>query len=153
YACYLQCEPLPSFPIMNYVVRTKGDPRKLEESVRRELQSADANQVVFYVRSMTEFVSDTTAQRRFHMLLLGLFAGVALTLSAVGVYGLTSYQVNERRREIAIRLALGAMRGDVLRMVMGQGMGLAFTGLLVGSAGALTLVRLLQSLLYGVSTT
>jgi putative ABC transport system permease protein len=153
YVCNLQCGPLPSFPIMNYVVRAQGDPKKLIESVRRELQTVNENQVVFYVRPMTEFLSDTTTPRRFHMVLLCLFAVIALLLSAVGIYGLMSYQVVQRRREIAIRLALGARKGTVLRMVIGQGMRLAFIGLAVGAAVALTMVRLLQSLLYGVSTT
>ena len=153
YSCFLQCDPLPSFPIMNYVVRTKDASGKLTESVRRELQSADGNQVVFYVRPMTEFIADTTAQRKFNMLLLGIFAGVALTLSAVGIYGLMSYLVTERRREIAIRLALGATPDKVLQLVIGQGIKLALAGLLLGAIGALMLVRLLQSLLYGVSTT
>ncbi len=153
YVCYLQSDQLPSFPIMNYVVRTKDASQKLTESVRRELQSADGNQVIFYVRSMTEFIADTTAQRKFNMLLLGIFAGVALTLSAVGIYGLMSYLVTERRREMAIRLALGARSGNVLQLIIGQGMKLALAGQLIGAIGAFTLARLLQSLLYGVSTT
>jgi putative ABC transport system permease protein len=153
YVCYLQSNRLPSFPIMNYVVRAKDASGKLAESLRRELPSADGNPVIFYVRPMTEFIADTTAQRKFNMLLLGIFAGVALTLSAVGIYGLMSYLVTERRREIAIRLALGAMPGNVLRLIIGQGMRLALAGLLIGTIGALILVRLLQSLLYGVSTT
>jgi predicted permease len=153
YASYLQCEPLPSFPIMNYVVRTRDMSGKMMENLQRELQSINGNQVIFYVKPMTDFVADTTAQRRFHMLLLGIFAGIALTLSAVGIYGLMSYLVTERRREMGIRIALGAISGDVLRLVIGQGMKLALTGLLLGAIGALTLVRLLQSLLYGVSTT
>jgi putative ABC transport system permease protein len=153
YASYLQCEPLPSFPIMNYVVRTRDTSGKMMENVRRELQSVNGNQVIFYVKPMADFVADTTAQRRFHMLLLAIFAGVALTLSAVGIYGLMSYLVTERRREMGIRIALGAVYGDVLRLVIGQGMKLALIGLLIGAIGALTLVRLLQSLLYGVSTT
>lgn len=153
YVSYQQCEPLPSFPIMNYVVRTRDMSGQMMENVRRELKSVNGNQVVFYVKPMTDFVADTTAQRRFHMLLLGIFAGVALTLSAVGIYGLMSYLVTERRREMAIRMALGAVSRDVMQLVIGQGMKLALTGLLIGAIGALTLVRLLQSLLYGVSTT
>jgi putative ABC transport system permease protein len=153
YVSFLQCDPLPSFPIMNYIVRGKGDPRSLTEGVRRELQTANGNQVVFYVRPMAEFLADASASRQFNMLLLGLFAAVAIALSAVGLYGLLSYQVSQRRREIAIRMALGARGGTVLRLVIGQGMRLAFTGLAAGGAGALTLARMAQSLLYGVSAT
>ncbi len=153
YVCYLQSGPLPSFPIMNYVVRAKDNSAVLSANIRRELQAVNGNQVVFYAKPMPEFIADTIAQRKFNMLLLGIFAMVALTLSAVGIYGLISFQVIQRRREMAIRLALGAMSGKVLKLVIWQGMRLVLAGLATGAIGALGLVRLLQSLLYGVSTT
>lgn len=154
YVCYLQIDRLPSFPIMNYVVRAKKDaPGLLAESLRRELQSANGNQVVFYSRPLNDFIADTTGQRKFNMLLLGIFAFVALSLSAVGIYGLISYQITHRQREIAIRTALGARAGDILRMLLWQGLKLALAGVAVGTLGALAVVRLLQSMLYGVGPT
>jgi putative ABC transport system permease protein len=153
YVCYLQSEPLPSFPIMNYVVRAQAGSGLAVERVQRELQSAVGNQVVFYAKPMAEFIADSTAQRKFSMVLLSLFAVVALGLSAVGIYGLLSYQVSQRRREIAIRLALGARPEKVRGMVIWQGMRLAIGGLASGALCALGFVRLLQSLLYGISVT
>jgi ABC-type antimicrobial peptide transport system permease subunit len=154
YVCYLQTDRLPSFPIMNYVVRAKKDaPGLLAENLRRELQSANGNQVVFYSRPMSDFIADTTGQRKFNLLLLGIFAFAALSLSAVGIYGLISYQVTDRRREMAIRTALGARSGDILQMVLWQGLKLALAGVAVGTLVALAVVRYLQSLLYGVGPT
>jgi putative ABC transport system permease protein len=153
YVCYLQSEPLPSFPIMNYVVRAQEHSGLSAEHIQRELRSAVGNQVVFYARPLPEFIADSTAQRKFNMLLMSLFAVVALVLSVVGVYGLMSYQVSQRRREMAIRLALGALPGQVLQMVIWQGMRLAIAGMALGAISVLGFLRLLQSLLYGIGVT
>jgi putative ABC transport system permease protein len=153
YVCYLQCTTQPNFPIMNYLVRTKGAASALAASVRRELLAAAPDQVIFYVRPLDEFISDAAAQRRFSMLLLALFAGVALLLATVGLYGLISYLVTQRSREMAIRLALGAQTNDVLKLIIGQGMKLVLSGVLAGLVAAVALARLMQSLLFGISKT
>ena len=102
---------------------------------------------------MEQAVADATAQPLFYLLLLGTFAAVALILAAVGIYGVVSYSVSRRTHEIGIRIALGAKRSDVLKLVTGQGMILALVGTAVGAAGALPLARLISSLLYGVRPT
>jgi putative ABC transport system permease protein len=157
YVCYLQTDKLPnslpSFPIMNYVVRAKGDAAALAGSVRRELQAIDPNQVIFYVRPLTDFISDAIAQRRFNMLLLALFASLASALAAAGIYGVLTYTVTQRTRELGVRFALGATGTDALRLIIGQGMRLATLGVGAGLLASLALTRLLQSLLYGVSAT
>ena len=157
YVCYLQPAKLPDilphFPIMHYVVRAKGDAAALAGSVRRELQAIDPNQVIFYVKPLTGFVSDAVAQRRFNMLLLTLFAALALILAAGGIYGVLTYLVTQRTRELGIRFALGATGADALRLIIGHGMKLAILGVGAGLLASLALTRLLQSLLYGVSAT
>jgi putative ABC transport system permease protein len=153
YVCYLQATTLPNFPIMNYVVRTKGDAAALAGSVRRELQAIDPNQVIFYVKPLAGFVSDAVALRRFNMLSLTLFAALALILAAAGIYGVLTYMVTQRTRELGIRFALGATGADALRLIIGQGMRLATLGVGVGLLASLALTRLLRSLLYGVTAT
>ena len=152
YVCYLQtAEQTPSFPIMNFVVRAKGDVTALAGSVRRELQAIDPNQVIFYVRPLTGFISDAVAQRRFNMLSLALFASLALILAAAGIYGVLTYIVAQRTRELGIRFALGATGADALRLIIGQGMRLVGLGVGIGLLASLALMRLLRGLLYGVS--
>ena len=102
---------------------------------------------------MDERLSDSVAQRRFQMVLLGVFAAVALVIAAVGIYGVISYAVSQRAQEIGIRMALGAQAGDVLRMVVGQGMRLALIGVALGVAAALALTRVMKNLLFEVSST
>jgi putative ABC transport system permease protein len=102
---------------------------------------------------MESVVSASVADRRFVLVLVAVFGGAALVLATLGVYGLISYLVTQRRREIAVRIALGAQRGDVVRLVLGQGGALALVGILAGGGAALILTRLLKGLVYGVSTT
>ncbi|MEA2691579.1 MAG: hypothetical protein QOJ16_966 [Acidobacteriota bacterium] len=122
----------------------------LAAAVRQEARAVDRDLVVVRAQPMTEVIGAALAERRFHVLLLGLFAAAAFALAAIGVYGVISSGVAERTREIGIRVALGAGRGDVLRMVLGQGAALAAAGVAIGTAAALAASRLLAGLLYGV---
>ncbi len=133
------------------VVRTAGDPLAAVPAVRGQVRALDAEQPVFEVASMDQLLSSMVAQRRFSMTLLGAFAGLALVLGVVGVYGVTSYLVAQRTREVGVRLALGAQPAQVVGMVVRQGMIVAMIGLGVGLAGALVAGRLMTGLLYGVS--
>jgi len=121
--------------------------------VRRAVQEVDPNQPVYNVNTMEQVLSDSVASQRLSMLLLSIFAAVAMTLAAVGIYGVMSYAVAQRTHEFGIRMALGAQGGDVLRMVVRQGMLLTLVGVGAGLLGALALTRVISSLLYGVSAT
>ena len=133
------------------VVRTAGDPLAAVPAVRAQVRSLDPEQPVFEVASMDQLLASMIAQRRFSMTLLGTFAALALVLGVVGVYGVTSYLVAQRTREVGVRLALGAQPAQVVGMVVRQGMVVAAIGLGVGIAGALVAGRLMTGLLYGVS--
>jgi putative ABC transport system permease protein len=137
---------------LNLVVRTDGDPLALQGAVRREVQGIDRDVPASSVKTMEQFLSSAVAPRRFQMLLLALFAGAALVLAAMGVYAVISYSVAQRTHEIGIRVALGAGRSDVLKLILGQGVKLILLGLVAGLAASLALTRLMSSLLYGVST-
>jgi putative ABC transport system permease protein len=150
YISYLQCQTHPQFPIMHFLVRTRLSPETLAASVRHELSASDPNQVVFYVRLLNEFVTDATAQRRFSMSLLALFALLALLLAALGIYGVMSYAVTRRTRELGVRIALGAQARDVLQLIVGAGLKMALLGLAFGLAGSLLVARVLAGLLFGV---
>jgi putative ABC transport system permease protein len=136
-----------------FVVRTAGDPKATIGAVRSEFQAVDKDQPVARISTMEEVLAQSVAPRRLNMLLLGVFAGVALVLAAVGLYGVMSYSVTQRTREIGIRMALGAARGDVVKLIVGQGMVLAGVGVAIGLLASLFLTRLMSSLLYGVSAT
>jgi putative ABC transport system permease protein len=133
-----------------WIVRTRVEPHSLIPPVERELREASGGLPVGGLRSMSEIVAQSTSRQRFNMTLLSGFGGVALLLAAVGIYGLISYSVQRRTREIGIRVALGAGSGDVLKMVVAQGMRLALIGIALGWCAALGLTRLLSGLLFGV---
>jgi predicted permease len=138
---------------MNIVMRTSLPVSSLSSQVRQIVAAMDPALPVIKLQSMDDVFSETTARPRFLAQLLGGFALLALALAAVGTYGILSYLVSERRREIGIRMALGANRGSVLGMVMGQGMVLAVLGVGLGIAGALGGARVLASLLFGIEPT
>ena len=138
---------------LTLVVRTSGDPAALAAPVKRTVWSFDRNLPISEVVTMDRVVADATAEPRFEMLLLSVFAAIALLLAAVGIYGVMSYSVSRRTHEIGIRISLGASRADVLRMVVRQGMVQVLAGTAVGVAGALLLSRLMAGMLYGVRPT
>jgi len=139
---------------MNLVVRTEArDASQLTPAVRAEVKAFDPKQIIWRAQTLDELLSTSVAPRRFNMLLLGIFAGVALVLAAVGLYGVMSYSVSWRTREIGIRMALGAKRADVLRLVVRQGMTMTLIGVALGLVGAFSISRVLRGLLYGVSST
>jgi len=138
---------------MSLVVRSGGDPLALVGAVRERVRAVDKDQPVGNVKTMEAWVAESVASRRFAVLLLAAFALVAAGLAAVGIYGVVSYGVAQRTHELGLRLALGAQRSDVLRLVIRQGMKMTLVGAAVGLAAALALTRLMAGLLYGVSAT
>src|SRR5688572_15399812 len=138
---------------MTVVVRTAGDPRALQRAVRSVVQSLDRNAPVYTVRTVEEILDRSVATPRFNTLLVGLFAVVALILTMVGLYGVMSCAVAENTQQIGIRMALGAQRRDVLRVILGQGMRLTIVGVVIGLGAALGLTRLMSSLLFGIGST
>jgi putative ABC transport system permease protein len=149
YDCYLQRPWLSS----SFVMRTDGDPAALSALAQKAVREVDANRAAAGVKTMEQMLSDSVAQPRFYAQLLTAFACVALLLAALGVYGVMSYTVTQRTHEIGIRIALGARGGDVVRMVVRQGMALALGGVAAGLGAAYALTRVMSSLLYGVSAT
>jgi putative ABC transport system permease protein len=150
---YLVHTQFDSFAPNALAVRTSIDPLSLATSVRNAVWSIDKDQPVSNLRSMNEIVSEAVARQRFSTLLLGVFAGLALVLAAVGIYGVMSYSVAQRTREIGIRMALGAQRSDVLKLTIANSLKLVGTGLIIGLAAAFALTRVMASLLFGVSAT
>jgi len=140
-------------PFLAVAVRTAGDPAGYVNQMRRAVQSVDPDQPISAVRTMDELIAQSVGQRRLSMLLLSLFSGIALVLASIGIYGLMSYSVAQRARELGVRIALGAGRADVLRLVLRQGMSLALGGIVIGAGAAFGLTRLIVGQLYGVRAT
>ncbi|MBA3441913.1 MAG: ABC transporter permease [Pyrinomonadaceae bacterium] len=149
YSSYLQSP----WPAMGFVIRTATAPSSMSKAVRQAVLEVDQAQAVFDIKTMDERLDESVAQRRFNMLLLSIFAAVALLLAGLGIYGVMAYTVTERTHEIGIRMALGAQTSDVLRLVVRQGMMLALIGVAIGLIAAFALTRVMASLLYGVSAT
>ncbi len=147
---FLSFDQLP-YGSMTYVVRTTSDPAPLMGAVKDRIWSVDPRQAFYRTATLPELLAKSLAPRRFVLLLLATFAGTALILSAIGLYGLLSFVASQRTREIGVRLALGAGSRDILRMVLGEGMGLILCGIGLGLAAALALARPLRALLFGVS--
>jgi putative ABC transport system permease protein len=134
-------------------IRTEQNALGIFNAVRREIRSLDPNQTVANPNTLENLISDSITPQRFNLVLLSIFAGIGLLLTLVGIYGVISYHVADNTREIGIRLALGAQRRDVLKLVIGRGLMLALTGIAIGMAGAFGLTRLMESLLFGVRAT
>ena len=149
YSPYLQSPPDRA----RLVVRTASDPLLMVNSIKGQVAAIDKNLPVSEVTTMRELLANSIAQKRFSMLLLSLFAGLALVLAAVGIYGVISYSITQSTQELGIRMALGASRGNILSLIVGQGAKLALIGVGLGIVASLLLTRVLSSLLYGVSAT
>ena len=159
----LEAEPLPEiytsylqkthFPVMHFVIRATSAPASLAAGVRRELQAIDPRQPVYNVQPMAQLFSASIAERRFNLLLLVAFAVLAASLAASGIYSVISYTVAERTREIGIRMALGAQGGEILKLMVRQGMRPALIGMALGLLASVALTRLMKSLLFGVEAT
>jgi putative ABC transport system permease protein len=146
---------LPQFPynFMTLVVRTEGSPERLANALVAQVRALDPEQPVADLKTFDEWLGGAVARRRFMLLLLGGFAGLALVLTAIGLYGTTAYGVVQRTRELGIRSALGARRGDLLWSVLRQALQVVGLGIAVGFVLALAMSRLLSSLLFEVSAT
>jgi putative ABC transport system permease protein len=148
-------EPLAQMPFsfMTFVVKTTGNPMTLARAIEQRIQRVDPEQPVTRARPLQQIVNGSIADSRTGMLLLSVFAGIALLLAATGLYGVMAYSVTQQTREIGLRMALGAERGRVLKLVVGHGMLLTTIGLLIGLAGSLALTRLLHDFLFETSPT
>jgi putative ABC transport system permease protein len=140
-------------PYMTLIVRAVSDPASLAAAVRGKVLEVDRNQPVYDVATMQQRLAESVASQRFNTLVLGIFAGMAVVLAAVGVYGVMAYSVAQRTHEIGVRMALGAQRQDVVKLVLRRGVLLVASGIGLGVGGALALTRSLSSLLYGVKPT
>ncbi|HTU32440.1 MAG TPA: ABC transporter permease [Candidatus Acidoferrum sp.] len=155
--CYLPLSQIPDqfLPLMSRgtgaIIRTAGPPLAEVGAVRQALDNYNSQLVTFGTETMDDIISDSLAARRFSMVLLGIFACLALVLSAVGIYGVISYISGQRTHEIGVRMALGAQPADVLRMIVGQGAGLALIGVGIGAAAAFGLTRLMGKMIFGIS--
>jgi predicted permease len=155
--CYLSVAQLPDSLLsvfshgVRMVVRTHGAPVSTMDEIRRKLAGVNSDMVVYGTETMSDVISDSLSAQRFAMILLGVFAGLAMVLASIGIYGVISYVVGQRTREIGIRMALGAERGTVLKMVLLQAGRMVVAGLAAGLVAAIALTRLMSSMLFGVS--
>jgi putative ABC transport system permease protein len=147
--------PLAQLPVAaaDLAVRTTGDPMLLVSAVRRQVSAIDRNQPVSAIRTMEEVLDDSVGRRRLIVVLLSSFAGMALLLAMLGIYGVIAYSVAQRTQEVGIRRAMGAQEGDILRWILGHGLRLTLAGVLLGIGGALALTRVIKSLLFHTTTT
>jgi putative ABC transport system permease protein len=136
---------------MNLVVKSAMDPAALTSAIRGAIRDIDKDQAIFGISTMDQLIVDSVSTRRITLILLGLFSTLALVLAAIGIYGVISYSVAQRTHEIGIRMALGAQKADVMRMVLAQGARIAGAGVAIGLAASLGLTRLLANLLFSVS--
>ena len=152
-AIYASSEQSPTFAIMNFVIKTTADPSLLTIPVQQRLQALDPRGVVFNVRPFDWFVADAMAPRRFNLWLFTAFGVLAGLLAAAGIYATINFAVVQRNREIGIRLALGAQKSEVMKLVLGEGAAVVVVGLLIGLSASLALTHWMKSLLFGVSAT
>jgi ABC-type antimicrobial peptide transport system permease subunit len=142
----------PFLSRMHLMVRTTTEPRQLVRSIENQIYRVDRDEPVFDVKTMRHRLADSLAPQRFHLLLIGTFAGIAVLLAIVGIYGVMSYLVSQRTRELGIRIAMGARMEHVLGLVLGESVIWSLAAVVAGVAGASTLTRYLASMLYGVTT-
>jgi putative ABC transport system permease protein len=147
---YLHIPQVPALGSMTLMLRSQSDPMSLAAAARQEITKLDPNLPIYDIKPLDEYISDSVAQSRFNSALLGAFAGVALLLTAIGLYGVIAYSVAQRTQEIGIRMALGARPSDALRLVIGQGMALVFIGVALGLGGAFAATRLIRGLLFDI---
>jgi predicted permease len=157
--CYLAVRQIPDkfVPLvgsnLSIVARTHGSPLAQIGSIRRTLHQLNSSSAVYNMETVDEIISNSLSSRRFSMILMGVFAALALLMASIGIYGVISYLTSQRTHEIGIRMALGAGKSDVLVMVVRQGLKVVLVGVAIGIAGALVLTRFLASLLFGVRPT
>ncbi|MGB6822149.1 MAG: FtsX-like permease family protein, partial [Candidatus Acidiferrales bacterium] len=135
----------------DFMMRTRVPPDSVLPAIRHTIEQMSSQQVIYGVETMDDIIADSLAARRFGMILLGVFAALALILACVGIYGVISYLVGQRTHEIGVRIALGAQRSDILRLVLGQGVKMTLIGVAVGVVVALGLTRLMANQLFGIS--
>jgi len=145
--------PREAYQFMNFVLRAAIDPAPLSAAATKEIHALDPDQPVADIRTLDQVVAKSIARPRFNALLLAIFAGVALVLASVGIYGVMNYSATQRTQEIGIRMALGAKPGDILRLVVGHGMKLTLAGIVIGVIASLALTRVMANLLFGVTAT
>jgi putative ABC transport system permease protein len=145
--------PNAQFPVLRMAleIRSSMEPSALISAIRGELRAMNPDLPLYSIKTMDDLVDESVAPRRFALALIGLFAGLALLVASIGIYGVISYSVTERTQEFGLRMALGAMRGDVLQMVLWRGLRMVAIGIAVGTLGALAVTRVLASYLFGVT--
>src|SRR5204863_2838720 len=144
-------KPMVDYTQLTFAVRSDADPEKLIASVKNRIRTIDRNLPLFEVRTMEQVLDEDTSQRRFESFVMSVFAGLALVLASIGLFGVLAFLVNQRTQEIGIRMALGAQTNDVLRMVLGEGFRMVALGVIIGVAGGIALSRYLSSLFFGVN--